>query len=558
MVPGAIVKLADIRNPVKSDWLIDQGFRLDASPYLSGAYESRKLLEQLPGSQPLNQLVRQPLGIFHAGRVTRRWVSDSRYGIQFLSSTDILEADLSNLSLISNNAAENNNRLLIKRDWTLITRSGQVLGRVCYARSTMDGMACTEDVLRVVPNRDKIQPGYLNAFLASRYGVSAVVNSKYGTSIPHLEPPHLADLSVPRFDRAVEEEIHECVQAAADLRARFQAGVTAATRDLFESAGVPELLDLRWHEQPRELGFEVQRPEAISLRALNFSPRANRLIECLRDIPHRSLGDICRNGKLQTGARFKRIDANPAYGVRLIGQRQAFWVQPEGRWINPNEAPADILQYDETVLIAAHGTLGENEVFGRSILVTGSWVKHAYSQDFVRVLSGTPDVSGAYLFAFLRSDVAFRLLRSMSVGGKQQEYHSALLREMPIPECTPADRERIAETVRQAYRWRDEADELEDRAQELLNVAVRDAVGTALRQDGALIPKMEEAGKSGDGSDHRRRRARQRRRAHGHQAPARPRPGALGGAAQLRPAAARQPQVRDRHPRRYRVRGHAD
>ena len=45
------------------------------------------------------------------------------------------------------------------------------------------------------------------------------------------------------------------VQAAADLRAQFQAGVTAATRDLFESAGLPELLDLSWHDQPRDTGF---------------------------------------------------------------------------------------------------------------------------------------------------------------------------------------------------------------------------------------------------------------------------------------------------------------
>ena len=56
---------------------------------------------------------------------------------------------------------------------------------------------------------------------------------------------------------------------------------------------------------------------------------------------------------------------------------------------------------------------------------------------------------------------------------------------MPVPECTPADRERIAETVRQAYRWRDEADELEDRAQELLDAAVRDA---AARTYGKMVP----------------------------------------------------------------------
>ena len=64
---------------------------------------------------------------------------------------------------------------------------------------------------------------------------------------------------MPRFGSAVEEEIHEYVQAAADLRAQFQTGVTGATRDLFESAGLPELLDFRWHDQPRDIGFAVQR-----------------------------------------------------------------------------------------------------------------------------------------------------------------------------------------------------------------------------------------------------------------------------------------------------------
>jgi hypothetical protein len=501
------VKLADISNPARSSWLVDQGFRLDASPYLSGAYELRKLLERLPGTQPLNQLVQQPLGIFHAGRVTRRWVSDANYGIPFLSSTDILEADLSNLSLISNNVAENNQRLLIKRDWTLITRSGQVLGRVAYARSTMDGLACTEDVLRIAPNCDKIQPGYLNAFLASRYGVSAIVNSKYGSSIPHLEPPHLADLPVPRFDRGTEEEIHGYVQAAADLRAQFQAGITAATRDLFESAGLAELLDLRWHNQPRDIGFSIQSLTPTTLRALNFSPRMQRIVGKLGSIPNRTLGEICAGGQLSRGNRFTRIDSEPGHGYQLIGQRQAPWLRPEGRWVAVTPTVLDeIRAQDESVLVASQGTLGENEVFCRSIFVTGRWQREfVFSEHFLRVISGNPEFPGAYLFAFLRSEAAFRIFRSMSTGSKQQDIHEELRRQIPVPECTLADRERIAETVRQAYRWRDEADELEDRAQELLDVAVRDATGTDLRQYGGLTSKAEEAGESGDGSDHRRR-----------------------------------------------------
>ena len=42
------MKLGNLDNPVRQAWLADQGYRLDAAPYLSGAYEARKLLEGLP------------------------------------------------------------------------------------------------------------------------------------------------------------------------------------------------------------------------------------------------------------------------------------------------------------------------------------------------------------------------------------------------------------------------------------------------------------------------------------------------------------------------------
>ncbi len=84
------------------------------------------------------------------------------------------------------------------------------------------------------------------------------------------------------------------------------------------------------------------------------------------------------------------------------------------------------------------------------IFVTGNWLNFAYTQHFLRVVSGQEDFSGAYLFAFLRSPCAFRILRSMSVGGKQQDIHEALRLRIPVPECTSGDRLRIAETVRAA------------------------------------------------------------------------------------------------------------
>ena len=134
------MKLADLNNPVRFNWLADQGLRLDSSPYLSGAFETHRLLERLPGTQPLNQLVRTATAeFFMLAESLDNGSPIPDMAFLFLSSSDMLEADLSNLSLISKNAVDDNPRLLnSSRDWTLITRSGQVVGRVAYARSTMD------------------------------------------------------------------------------------------------------------------------------------------------------------------------------------------------------------------------------------------------------------------------------------------------------------------------------------------------------------------------------------------------------------------------------------
>jgi hypothetical protein len=502
------VKLADIRNPVRSGWLPDQGYRLLASPFLSGGFEARRFLEQLSvPTEPLRALTSgHEGGIYNGPQFRRNYVNDSQYGVPFLGSTDIMEADFTNLPLLRTKDARSAKLayLEVEPGMTLISCSGTV-GRTCYVRQDMAGFWSSQDTLKVVANKSRTYPGYLYAFLVSRFGIPMITSQASGSMIQHLEPQHIADLPVPRFSASVEEEIHGCVQAAADLRARFQAGVTAATRDLFESVGLPELLDLRWHDQSRDIGFSAQRLTTTTLRALNLSPRLQIIVDKLASVPNRKLGDICKNGYLDSGVRFAREDAAPDYGAKLIGQRQGFWVRPEGRWINPAKAPTDIFAEDESVMIASQGTLGENEVFCRPIFITGTWLRYVYTQHFLRVVSGDGSFPGAYLFAFIRSEAAFRVLRSLSVGSKQQDIHEVLRRQIPVPECTPADRERIAETVRQAYRWRDEADELEDRAQELLDVAVRAAAGTDLRQDGALTLKPEEAGSRADGSHHSRR-----------------------------------------------------
>src|SRR5262249_10516163 len=138
-------------------------------------------------------------------------------------------------------------------------------------------------------------------------------------------------------------------------------------------------------------------------------------------------------------------------------------------------APHDIFATDEAVLIAARGTLGENEVFCQPVFATGRWLAFAYTEDLLRILSSDSEYPGAFLFPFLRSEAVFRCFRSMSTGSKQQDLHPVILATFPVPICTPSERKRIAEIVRRAHRMRDEADSKEDQALALVESTIEEA-----------------------------------------------------------------------------------
>lgn len=130
------MKLADLHNPARFDWLADQGFRLDSSPYLSGAYEARKLLERLPGTMPLQRVTTgHDGGIFNGPKFSRLYTTDPDWGVPFLGSTDMLEADFTNVPLLHKKVAGHFPYLKVEPGMTMITCSGTI-GRTTYVRQT--------------------------------------------------------------------------------------------------------------------------------------------------------------------------------------------------------------------------------------------------------------------------------------------------------------------------------------------------------------------------------------------------------------------------------------
>ncbi|MCV7258019.1 hypothetical protein [Mycobacterium shimoidei] len=111
----------------------------------------------------------------------------------------------------------------VEPNWILMARSGQIYGlngRVILTSDRHTRFFVSEDIIRMVPDRNKIRPGYLEAVLSHpTLGRPIIVSYAYGTSIPHLEPGDIWDLPIPRLEPKRESQIAAMMEEAASLRA---------------------------------------------------------------------------------------------------------------------------------------------------------------------------------------------------------------------------------------------------------------------------------------------------------------------------------------------------
>jgi type I restriction enzyme S subunit len=298
----------------------------------------------------------------------------------------------------------------------------------------------------------------------------------YGGNIKHIEPHHVGSVNVPRLGDALERRVQELIDESTSLLNEYESGVRHATSVLLDSVGLRDVAPHEWRADGPELGFSVSKVTSRSLRALNHSPRARRLASDIKKGSWKTLGEICIPGTLKGGGRFKRIDAAPDHSYLLVGQKDIFSVRPEGRWIARASVGDSVLVPPGTVLIAAQGTLGESELYCRTQFIWGRALKSAYSQHFIRAIAAEEVMPRGCLYAFLRSERAFRLLRSVSIGTKLQDLHPALRCDLPVPFPERVTRNEVHALVVRAYEARDRAVAKEEDAIRLVECAIENGV----------------------------------------------------------------------------------
>jgi hypothetical protein len=225
--------------------------------------------------------------------------------------------------------------------------------------------------------------------------------------------------------------------------------------------------------------FLVPEPRTGALRALNYSPAIER-IRRAGSSSARPLREVVKEFGPAYGSVFTRLDCRADHGVELITQGDMFDAEPAGRVIrldSMQQAGRHLVTRGQ-VLIAGAGTLGENELYGRSIFaddrLAGKYVgPHSMTLHFEK----PEDDFSLFTYAWLACPTGVQAIRSTSYGTKILGIRKDLLSTLPVPDAPNSIVKRVASLVRKCSTGR-----------EAYSDAIQAARATIL-----MLPGMQEA-----------------------------------------------------------------
>lgn len=192
--------------------------------------------------------------------------------------------------------------------------------------------------------------------------------------------------------------------------------------------------------------------------------RARRAVENART-EVRLLGQPEVTRRIYNLPRFKRIyTAEPSKGYPYLGASEAMSFRPQtNRWIARDKAPALVGEHFAKagwILVTCSGGVG------RCALVTKRLERYFLTHDLLRVI---PVVPAGYLYAFLSSCVGQTLMGKEQYGGTITHLEPYHLRRIPVPLLPEEKQWALHQQITEAYRLRDEANDLLDEAESLLH-----------------------------------------------------------------------------------------
>jgi len=171
--------------------------RMDSTYYVASCAEARAEFDaaaKLGESKTLGELAE----VFVPTIFKRLYAPDPEQGIPYITGADVFCIQpRTDLYLMRSVAQEN--RLVLESGMIVLHEAGQrygLIGRGVMVGRTLDGFACTNNMVRLVPHNAE-ETGYIFSVLSSEFGLRLMKREAAGSSIPHLDASRVSAVSIP-------------------------------------------------------------------------------------------------------------------------------------------------------------------------------------------------------------------------------------------------------------------------------------------------------------------------------------------------------------------------
>ncbi len=393
------------------------GLRFDASFHLSDGLIVRRQIASSP--YKLLSIKDVSSKIFYGNRAKRIYVSKRDSGIPFLSSSDILRADLENVKLASKKYTPCIEQMTLEKGWTLISRSGTI-GNCAFANAKHAQKLASEHVIRLVPN-NILRGGLVYAYLASKYGYSLLTQGTFGAVIQHIEPDFVASIPIPQFPDEFQKKVDDLIQESARLREEAADALSEAHNIIEEKFNIAS----------------EKKSSRVSVQSI-FSSHNKRFEAFYHTSPNRSVYDyITSNFKYKTlGELTLRIFRPGIFkreyvtnGVTFLGGADILMAIPESDKklsFRQVEQMPELKVKKDWILVTCGGTIGN------TVLIDDQLEKCVISQHVMRVVP-KDDVLKGYLYAVLSSKIGNKLITLFTTGSVIPQIEAHHLDLVPVP-----------------------------------------------------------------------------------------------------------------------------
>jgi type I restriction enzyme S subunit len=190
--------------------LVKEKKRLDASYFSQKSVRGREIIEELRGTQVNVDEIDDLCERIFRPSIHKRDYTTEEEGEPYLTPSQLFLTPIKAEKFINNPPSG----LRCQPGWILLTCSGTV-GKSIVATEGVSDFIISQNMIRLVPGEGL--GGFLYAYMNSWMGKAFLTQDEYGSTIKHIDPEHVEEIPIPRFEE-LEGELDTKVSKIFELR----------------------------------------------------------------------------------------------------------------------------------------------------------------------------------------------------------------------------------------------------------------------------------------------------------------------------------------------------